>query len=527
MSSEFLRAQRASTGRGLVAAACALTLLNVTSAQPPTTEAERNRQKLEELIRQNQELQRQIDELRRAMEAADQIKVQTTPVPARAAQPTTPPANPSPAPAQPPATKPQSPQDALDAALVEEPAKPTGLEFQPVSKDLFSTKIGNSTLRLMDISLVADMAAGWSSESDDSLSTLQGGDHDPKKRGFTLQAAELGLAGAVDPYFYAQANIAYKVDPLVGETEVELEEMFAQTTSLPWGLQVKAGQYLTEFGLSNPTHPHTWDWLDQPIVNSRFFGGDGMRGVGARVGWLTPLPWYSNVIVGVQNSNGETMTSFYASEDVFAERAIGGRPFVTNHTSGVDQLAYSARWENFFELSDEVTLKAGVSAAFGPNPTGEDVQTQIYGADFKLKWRPSNNDRGWPFIIWQTEVMARNYEAAAYADPTNSANDLAGTTLHDWGFYTQLLYGFTPNWAAGVRVDVDGGNGDSVGGRDYDPFRDDRTRLSPLLVWDLSEFSRLRLQYNHDWADHIEGGDADSIYLGLEVLFGAHPAHSY
>src|SRR5262249_30776360 len=156
------------------------------------------------------------------------------------------------------------------------------------------------------------------SEPDTSLQTLQAGDHDPRKRGFTLQAAELGLAGAVDPYFYAQANIAYKIDPLVGDTGVELEEAFAQTTSLPYGLQVKAGQYLTEFGLANPTHPHTWDWMDQPVINSRIFGGDGMRAPGARIGWLTPLPWYSNIIVGAQDPNGETMTSFFANDAVFA-----------------------------------------------------------------------------------------------------------------------------------------------------------------------------------------------------------------
>jgi hypothetical protein len=80
---------------------------------------------------------------------------------------------------------------------------------------------------------------------------------------------------------------------------------------------------------------------------------------------------------------------------------------------------------------------------------------------------------------------------------------------------------------AGLRYEWAGGSGDSVGGRENDPFRDNRQRLSPLLVWQLSEFSRLRLQYNRDWADHLKSGHADSVYMGLEVLFGAHPAHTY
>ncbi len=519
MPSQPLRAPRVPRGLAPLFAACACALCRPAGAQTPDPD----RQKLDQLIRQNQELQRQIEELRRDMD-----RRASQPVPA-ASPPAATPA--SPAPVQPPAAPPPkqaNPQDALDAALAEDKPAP-GASIPPPGKDLFSFKAGSSTVRLIDISLVADVAAGWSSEDDQSLQTLQGGDHDPRKRGFTLQAAELGLAGAVDPYFYAQANIAYKIDPISGDTGVELEEAFAQTTSLPYGLQVKAGQYLTEFGIANPTHPHTWDWMDQPVINSRVFGGDGMRGPGARLGWLTPLPWYSNIIVGVQDPNGETMTSFYANESVFQERPIGGRPFVTDHVSGVDQLAYSARWENFFELSKTTTLKAGVSAAFGPNPTGPDGSTQIYGADFKLKWRPEKNERGWPFVIWQTEVIARNYDADAYfnnSDPLNVI-DLPAATLHDWGLYTQVVYGFKLDWAAGLRMDYATGSGDSVGGRENDAFRDNRTRLSPLLVWDLSEFSRLRLQYNHDWADHLSSGHADSIYFGLEVLFGAHPAHSY
>ena len=77
----------------------------------------------------------------------------------------------------------------------------------------------------------------------------------------------------------------------------------------------------------------------------------------------------------------------------------------------------------------------------------------------------------------------------------------------DWGFYTQLLYGFHPGWAAGLRYEFTGGSGESVrefGSRNQDPFRDDRHRVSPLLAWYITEFSRLRLQYNYDRADHLK-----------------------
>ena len=59
-----------------------------------------------------------------------------------------------------------------------------------------------------------------------------------------------------------------------------------------------------------------------------------------------------------------------------------------------------------------------------------------------------------------------------------------------------------------------------------DPLRDNRTRISPLLIRQLSEFSRLRLQYNYDKADHV-GRAEHSIWLGVEVALGKHAAHKF
>jgi hypothetical protein len=131
---------------------------------------------------------------------------------------------------------------------------------------------------------------GWSSEAD--VSSLQLGDHDPKVRGFTIPNAELALDGAVDPYFKGFSNIVYKLDAN-GETGVELEEMYFLTTSLPKNLQVKGGQFFTEFGRQNPQHPHAWAFADQPLVLNRIFGPEGLRSQGVRVSWLAPTPWYT------------------------------------------------------------------------------------------------------------------------------------------------------------------------------------------------------------------------------------------
>lgn len=418
------------------------------------------------------------------------------------------------------------PQEALDQAVkavqaLQEPSKPS----------LLSYKAGGATLRLIDVSLDALIAGGTSTLRDRQLQLLQGGGHDPRKRGFTVQNVELSLTGAVDPYFNGETHIIFFIDPISGETVVELEEAYLTTQRLPWGLQLKGGQFFTEFGRINPQHPHAWHWLDQPVINTRLFGPDGMRGPGARVSWLTPLPWYSQVYLSMQNANGETMSSFLANEEFFEERPIGGYPFFDRPVKMLKDLSYLARFENSWNLSDSVTSKLGVSGVYGPNATGLHGDTWIYGADLLVKWRPAKNYQGWPFLLWESEIMKRDYHAKP---------DIAGVpanTLRDWGFYTQLLWGFYPRWAVGVRGEYASGAGSNVSfdsatgiteivSRNTDPFRENRTRISPLLVWHPSEFSRLRVQYNYDWSARLQA-DNHTVWFGAEFLYGAHPAHKY
>jgi hypothetical protein len=414
-------------------------------------------------------------------------------------------------------------QQALDEAMKQLPEQPAP---QPGASGIYARQVGPATLRLIDISLDGLFAAGSSTERDAELQNLQSGGHDPRKRGFTVQNVELSFQGAVDPYILGEAHLVYFIDPTSGESEFELEEAFLTTQQLPWGLQIKGGQFFTEFGRINPQHPHQWDWQDQPVINSRIFGPDGMRGAGARLSWLTPLPWYSALVGGIQNANGETMTSFLANDEFFEERSPQGRPFVEQEVRSFEDLAYLARWENSFEITETTTTKLGFSGAFGSNSTGSEGHSEVYGADIVVKWRPLENDKGWPFVIWQSEVMGRDYHADNAVDP-DDGTIFSSALFRDFGFYTLLLYGFDRNWAAGARFEYATATGPSGDVRLDDPFRDDRIRVSPLLVYQPSEFSRLRLQYNYDNASHLSGDDAHSVWFGFEFMFGAHAAHTY
>ncbi|MDX5300393.1 MAG: hypothetical protein LPK85_15735, partial [Gammaproteobacteria bacterium] len=372
------------------------------------------------------------------------------------------------------------------------------------------------SLRLMDTSLSTLFSAGCASEPDAVLGQLQGGGHDPKQCGFNFQAAELSLAGAVDPYFEAQAHI------LFGDGHVELEEAYLRTTQLPWGLEAKAGYYLTEFGRVNPSHPHAWTWVDQPVVSSRLLGGEGIRGAGARLAWLIPGHEDAQIILGAQNANNDTMISFLGAghshdhagghaHDTHAhdghahageaatDAGIGGSHVMAREIAGWKDLLWLLRWEQGGALSDSLSWQGGVSGLFGPNRSGPDNQTRVYGADLRLRWQPADNFRGAPALTWQTEWMQRDFEATP---ATGQARDTR--TLRDQGLYTQLLYTFHPAWSSGLRYEQVSGSGELAGhARADDPQRADRWRLSPLLSWSPTHFSRLRLQYNLDDTDTL------------------------
>ena len=369
----------------------------------------------------------------------------------------------------------------------------------------------------MNISLDSVFALAYSSAAD--LNNIEVGDHDPQQRGFNARNTELTFDGAVDPYFQGFANIVFLLDN-DNETQVELEEAFMQTTSLPYNLQLKGGQFFADFGRLNPTHPHTWDFADTPLVNGLFLGADGLRGVGAQGSWTLPLPWYSQLIFASQNGRGETGFSFRNPGDngMFFDRVTTDR-----EARGLQDFVWIPRFENSFNLSDTQTVLAGVSGAFGSNETGANSRTQIYGADLLYKWKSSHAEGGFPFVKWQSEFMFRRFQAGHGADDSFPVAE----TFHDWGLYSQVLWGFKKGWVAGIR-------GDYVHMQDSE-FTDDldrqsRWRLSANLTWYPTEFSKIRLQYNQDFLEEnffLSGREVESVFLQWEFILGSHGAHKF
>ncbi len=334
-----------------------------------------------------------------------------------------------------------------------------------------------------DISLILDTAASYFRGE-----PAQVGAHDPNKTGFTLQQLEMHIEHAVDPFFRLDANIVFS------QFGVEVEEAFATTMALDHGLQVRAGQFLTRFGRLNQSHPHSWDFLDQPLVNGKFFGGEGSRGLGAEASVLLPTPWYAEAVVSANEAVGACCArSFYGAEDLGTENP--------------GDLLYTTALKQFFAFNDDLGLNLGVSAQFGPNAAGNGTRSEIYGGDLYLRYRPVDSPTR-SALSWTAEFMHRRRQVP-YG------------VLVDSGMYTQLLWNMNLNWDTGVRYEW-------VQGLSDDPLNPEWTKVRQRAVQQLtyrpSHFSRLRVQAG---ADIREDQVVWIGMVGLEVLVGAHGAHSY
>lgn len=366
----------------------------------------------------------------------------------------------------------------------------------------------------MNVSFVGLTDFGWSTEP--NVASLQVGDHDPHVRGFSIPNAELALDGTVDPHFKGFSNIVYKLDAK-GETGVELEEAYFLTTSMPWNLQLKGGQFFAEFGRQNPQHPHAWAFADEPLVLNRMFGPEGLRSQGMRLSWLAPTSWYTEAMVGVFNSAGGTTYSFRSD----ASSEIHGGVPAGRLVRGVGDFLIVPRVATSFDLTETQTLLVGVSGAFGPNNSGLDANTQVYGADLYWKWKSLRAHQGFPFVSFQSEALTRRYGAAQRASSEDPAVTLPAETLRDRGAYAQVLWGIKPLLVVGLRGEFASGDAAAFASAS----RATRSRVSPNVTWYPSEFSKVRLQYNYD---HREGLGVDhSVWMQVEFLLGAHAAHKF
>jgi hypothetical protein len=330
--------------------------------------------------------------------------------------------------------------------------------------------------------------------------------------GFTVQEVELALSAIVDPYFKGEVYLT--IPNLAG---LEVEEAFATSTSLPWNLQVKGGSFRSAFGRQNGQHLHVQDFTRRPLINAGFLGSDGLRGPGLQVSWLSPLPFYLALY-------GE---AFSLANDPAALPGAVPDPVRTFGADGPRRPTVTTEAKLFLPFGEEWSLYSGLSFASGKSPgllvttdttAGAGRDTQLFGADFYLKWKPANVSESYSSLALQAEAVLRHFAAG---------DGLADEW--DGGAYAQIVSQFARRWFLGLRGDLIGMPSSSVTAR--------TARGALSLTFQGSEFMRIRAyaeveKGNLSFADAsvvpvVTPDWAPAAFLQLEISIGAHGAHPF
>jgi hypothetical protein len=186
----------------------------------------------------------------------------------------------------------------------------------------------------------------------------------------------------------------------------------------------------------------------------------------------------------------------------------------------------SARSFNRQSLGSPDPEFSDVSQLNGPLFTGT---SNIAGADFVWKWSPHGNFYETNFIF-QTEYLHRSESGTVSATACPLYTACVGGSAYDDsanGWYVQGAYQWMPRWRFGLRYDRMSSDNTVTGpyqpavllGNGFAP-----KRYSAMLDFSNSEFSRIRLQLNHDMSGAVA---ANEVFLQYIVAMGAHPAHTF
>ena len=340
--------------------------------------------------------------------------------------------------------------------------------------------------------------------------------------GFNLNYAELAISSTVDPYFTLDGVLH------ISENSIEIEEAYFTTTSLPYGFRLKGGKFLSDFGYLNSRHAHVWDFADMPLVYQAFLGDHGIDDIGVQLQYLIPAPFYWMIGGEALQGNNEAM---------FGNKTIpeGFEPDEAWVKGSNPPTLFVAYTKASFDIGD-TTFLGGLSYARGASnldhlddeePHAFSGMSSLYGADLVVK----HYFDSYSYLKWQSEWLYRDMDGTQYvpADENLSTYDSTAMTKKQSGYYTQLVYAMNQNWRVGGRIDSIYRNDVTAGGSKV-PLPDNFNRYTAMIDYSPSEFSRFRLQYNHNDALYNEEGErqnVDTVILQANLAIGAHGAHSF
>ena len=344
---------------------------------------------------------------------------------------------------------------------------------------------------------------------------------------FTMRNVELMVQSNIDEYAraYIVANAGMELVPterndIFTDTSLNIEEAAVVTTSLPWGLQVKAGQFFADFTRLGKVHDHDLPFVDRPLSLDSTIGGE-TKARGFELNWLVPIPHYLRLTGGLVDNIGATLP--VTSNLLNFDRSVVGSVF-NDRNRPFDALMEYARAATLFDLGHGAVLHLGADYAFRSQKT----RRQIASGDLKLEWQPDPAKydlfEAGGEALW-TKQSGEIIEDARFNRITGDASASGG--------YLYAQYRFGKLWQPGVRVDYTHSNSfqllDTNNDGDADTlcrYKNNIWTYSAYLTLYLSEFNRLRLQLNYlNGSEEIVPGKGHNdlqAFFQWTFIMGAH-----
>jgi hypothetical protein len=343
----------------------------------------------------------------------------------------------------------------------------------------------------------------------------------PGKRSFNLGESELRLSANIDPNFAGRIMLSLSAD-----NKISVEEAFITSKGLSGGINLKAGRFLSSIGYLNEQHPHSWDFVDAPLVYQAMFGGRYQHD-GVQLKWLAPTERF--IELGFEAGQG---TAFPGNDR--SKNGVGSAA-VFAHLG--DDIGESASWRSgisYLQTAAKKRTYTDLDQSGSEVTNSFDGKSSVVIVDGVYKWAPYGNATHTNFKLqgeyfWRKENGTLTYDTEAQSLGTTALPFASAQS----GGYVQSVYQFMPGWRAGLRYDsLYSGNpsintsSTSLTTADFQRLAAYRpSRTSVMLDYSPSEYSRLRLQLAQD-KSRPEASDKQ-VFLQYIMSMGPHGAHTF
>jgi len=345
------------------------------------------------------------------------------------------------------------------------------------------------------------------------------------ENGFSAGHNEINMGGTVTED--TSGVISFAVENHDGESSIDLEEAYVETTALGNGVTVKAGQFYSHIGLLNTKHEHRQDFANASLVYIGMFAGHlSNTGVQLRYEQAGDIGF----AVGVEASTGADYPGGHNEDN------NGGLTLFAKASGDIGSKSSWSAGVSSYSSDFDARHTGGHHAGGGEEFEIEAGSVKVTGVDLEYVFSPNGKGESGELKISMEYYMRDEDGEAMFTDALGEVAS-ADYDGEQSGYYVAAVYRFMPKWRVGLRFDhLESDNSFSNYDGDVDAnttsilladFEDESRLISDreperttlMVDYAPNHNTTLRAQYMQD---DVGAETEDRIYLQYIVAIGGH-----